>query len=184
MTDKASHSSVGSHETAVLRPHKFDGIQEFDNPMPNWWLTIFFASLTFALGYWAAVHAYGPNVDPGKALTEQLELASQEAAKQSGQLTDALLWNMSRDQAVVNSGKAVYMASCAPCHLPDLAGAIGPNLKDDIWIHGKEPMTILRVITEGVAVKGMPTWGPVLGRQKISEVAAFVLSYHKEPTAK
>jgi cytochrome c oxidase cbb3-type subunit 3 len=148
--------------------------------MPNWWLTILYLSIAFAFVYWAALHVYGPEVFPGQALSRQMELAAQEAAKKSGQLSNAILWGMSRDPKVLESGKAVYLASCAPCHLPDLAGAIGPNLKDQLWIHGAEPMTILRVITEGVGARGMPTWGPVLGRQKISEVTAYLLSFHTE----
>lgn len=167
-------------EEALLRPHQFDGIQELDNPMPNWWLGILFASIAFALGYWAVFHAFGPPVSPGEQLRESMARSAEEAAKQSGQLSSPLLWKMSRDPSVVALGKTVYLGSCAPCHLPDLAGAIGPNLKDQIWIHGGDPMTILRVITEGVAIKGMPTWGPVLGRQKIAEVTAFILSHHEE----
>ncbi len=171
----------GSGE-APVRPHDFDGIQEFDNPMPKWWLFILFTSIVYAFFYWAFLHRYTEERNPGKELTAQMELATQEAAKKAGVLSNPILWSMSRDAAVVKAGKDVYAASCAPCHLPDLAGAIGPNLKDEIWIHGGQPMDILKVITEGVAVKGMPTWGPVLGRQKISEVAAFILSFHQPPT--
>lgn len=180
MSEPTMQRPASEEGLEVLRPHKFDGIQEFDNPMPNWWLAILGTSIAFALGYWAVNHAYGPDIEPGRILMEEMALAAQEAAKQSGQLSDPLLWTMSRDQAVVNNGRAVYATSCAPCHLPDLAGAIGPNLKDNIWIHGGNPMTVLRIITEGVAAKGMPTWGPVLGRQKIAEVAAFIMSHHQE----
>lgn len=166
-------------EETLLRPHQFDGIQELDNPMPNWWLGILFASIAFGLGYWTVMHSGDP-LSPGQKLRESMARSAEDAAKRSGQLSSSLLWKMSRDPSVVASGKTVYLGSCAPCHLPDLAGAIGPNLKDTVWIHGGDPMTILRVITEGVAVKGMPTWGPVLGRQKIAEVTAFILSHHQE----
>jgi cytochrome c oxidase cbb3-type subunit 3 len=180
MSEPTMENTEPQEGLEVLRPHKFDGIQEFDNPMPNWWLAILGTSIAFALGYWAVMHAYGPGIEPGKRLTEEMALAAQEAAKRSGLLTDPLLWKMSQDQAVVNNGRAIYAVSCAPCHLPDLAGAIGPNLKDNLWVHGGNPMAILGIITEGVAAKGMPTWGPMLGRQKIAEVTAFILSYHKE----
>jgi cytochrome c oxidase cbb3-type subunit 3 len=72
------------------------------------------------------------------------------------------------------------MATCAPCHKEDLSGNIGPNLKRQIWLHGGHPTEIVKTITEGVPAKGMLTWGPILGRKKITEVAAFVLSFHKK----
>jgi cytochrome c oxidase cbb3-type subunit 3 len=168
---------------APVRPHDFDGIQELDNPMPNWWLALFIASIAFAFGYWAVLHRYAEETDPGRELSARMEKAAQDAARKAGILNNGILWNMSRDAGVVRAGREVYAISCAPCHLADLAGAIGPNLKDSVWIHGGQPMDIVKVITEGVAAKGMPTWGPLLGRQKIAEVAAFILSVHQPPNA-
>ena len=151
--------------------------------MPNWWLWILGISIAFSFVYWAALHVYGDNQHPGDALTAEMQEAADLAARKSGQLSSPILWKMSRDGAVVAAGRETYLSSCAQCHLPDLAGAIGPNLKDNVWIHGSDPMIIMRVITDGVLEKGMPTWGPMLGRQKIAEVAAFILSHHKEPEA-
>jgi len=71
------------------------------------------------------------------------------------------------------------MASCASCHSDDLNGKIGPNLKDHRWRHGGKPTEVLRTIAEGVPSKGMPAWAPVLGRAKVAEIAAFVMSHHQ-----
>jgi len=180
MSEDDSNPPLDSQGNAPVRPHDFDGIQEFDNPMPNWWLSLLFMSILFAFVYWAVMHRYAEETDPGKELSAQMELATQEAARNAGVLSNPILWGMSRDSNVVKAGKEIYVASCAPCHLLDLAGAIGPNLKDEIWIHGGQPLDIVKVITEGVSVKGMPTWGPILGRQKIAEVTAFILS-HQQP---
>ena len=177
MTERPAHTQEGPSSDAPVRPHEFDGIQEFDNPMPNWWLAILFASVVFAFGYWAALHEYTESQDPGKALVAEMEMSAQEAARKAGVLNNEILWKMSSDASVLRAGKETYLASCAPCHLPDMGGAIGPNLRDEVWIHGGQPMDILNAITEGVAVKGMPTWGPILGRKKISEVAAYILSF-------
>lgn len=181
MSDPGRDLSTDAEGDAPVRPHDFDGIQEFDNPMPNWWLALLVASIVFAFGYWAALHRYGEESDPGRELSARMDKAAQEAARKAGVLSNAILWSMSRDPSVVKAGREVYTTSCAPCHLPDLAGAIGPNLKDAVWIHGDKPMDIIKVITEGVAAKGMPTWGPMLGRQKITEVTAFILSHHPPP---
>lgn len=183
MSEKAPHQPTPTQSALEpVRPHEFDGIREFDKPMPNWWLFTLFASIAFAFLYWALQHAFLQAPDPGESLVRKMQIAAEEAAKKAGVLSDELLWKMSRDPAVVDSGKAIYQTNCAPCHLPDLAGAIGPNLKDNIWIHGKEPLTIVRIITEGVQAKGMPTWGQSLGRQRIADVTAFILSHHAPPT--
>ena len=77
-------------------------------------------------------------------------------------------------------------ANCVAYHLASLRGkgesaaAIGPDLTDTTWIHGGNPTEIHDLITKGVLTKGMPTWGPVLGPKKVTEVTAFILSKHKE----
>ena len=58
--------------------------------------------------------------------------------------------------------------------------AIGPDLTDTAWIHGGRPTEIYATVTNGVLIKGMPTWGPVLGAKKISETVAYILSKHTE----
>lgn len=182
MNESQSKQPQDFSSEAPLRPHEFDGIQEFDKSMPNWWLFTFYATIVFAFAYWAVLHRYGEDTAPGVALTREMELSAQEAARKAGVLNDDILWAMSRNPTVVSAGGQVYRDSCAACHLADLGGAIGPNLKDQVWIHGGRPMDILKIVTEGVGAKGMPTWGPVLGRQKIGEVVAFVLSHHTPPT--
>jgi len=93
---------------------------------------------------------------------------------------------MSRNPAVTTAGRAVYDANCGACHLASLRGkaespvAIGPDLTDNVWVYGGRPVEVHALITKGVLAKGMPTWGPVLGPRKISEVTAFLLSRHRE----
>jgi cytochrome c oxidase cbb3-type subunit 3 len=76
----------------------------------------------------------------------------------------------------VAAGKAVFGQYCVACHGPEAAGLIGPNLTDHAWIHGGTPTAILQTVTAGVAAKGMPSWGPVLGPDKVENVVAFVLT--------
>ena len=83
----------------------------------------------------------------------------------------------------VEAGRATFQSTCASCHHAALTGGIGPNLVDSTWIHGGTPINLLKVVNDGVAAKGMPTWGPVLGGKKVSEVVAFVLSHHTPPAA-
>jgi cytochrome c oxidase cbb3-type subunit 3 len=166
-----------------VRHHTYDGIQEFDNKLPNWWLWTLWLAVMFAVSYWCVGHWWGRVGDPGVTLEQAMQERAMAAAKNAGTLTDDGLWKMSRDPAVVSAGKTTFLTTCAPCHQPDLSGKIGPNLKDNIWIHGGKPTEIVNTITNGVAAKGMPTWGPILGRKRIVEVASFILSYH-DPSEK
>ena len=101
------------------------------------------------------------------------------AAQKSGVIDDDALWKMSLDPQVIAAGKVTFDTTCAACHKPDLTGLIGPNLVDREWIHGGHPMEEMKTITEGNLLKGMPAWGPLLGKQKISELTASIFSHHK-----
>jgi cytochrome c oxidase cbb3-type subunit 3 len=166
-------------ENSGLRPHSYDGIQEYDKRLPGWWLMTLYGAMIFAVFYWAYYEAYGIGATPAQALEARMAENAERAARNSGVIDDDLLWKMSRDPKVTASGKATFEATCAACHKPDMTGQIGPNLLDHEWIHGGTPMSEMKTITEGVLAKGMPSWGPVLGREKISEVTAYIFSKHK-----
>jgi cytochrome c oxidase cbb3-type subunit 3 len=162
-----------------IRAHTFDGIREYDKRLPNWWLWTLYGAIIYAFAYWFYYHFPTQYETSEQRVEKKINAIAVAAAKNSGaDLSDDQLWAMSKDPAVVNAGAMTFQTTCASCHMPDLSGKIGPNLKDNIWVHGGKPTDIIHTITTGVAAKGMPTWGPVLGPAKISEVAAFILSYH------
>lgn len=170
----------------ALRPHSYDGIQEFDKRLPNWWLMTLYVSIVFWVGYWSYYEWL--RVGPTEEQRVEREIAKIEAAKLSSApaIDDASLWKMSRNADFVAAGKATFDANCVACHFASMRGkgenpaAIGPDLTDTKWIHGGKPTQIYDLVTKGVLVKGMPTWGPVLGAKKISEAVAYILSKHKE----
>ena len=166
-----------SHDD-TLRPHVFDGIQEYDKRLPRWWLLTLYGSIAFAAAYWAYYHAYGIGTPPTKALEQEMVANAAAASKKGGVLNDDTLYKMSRDSAVVAAGKTTFDTMCVACHKPDLTGFIGPNLVDHEWIHGGKPMDAFKTVTEGVLVKAMPAWGPMLGKQKTGEVVAYIFSFH------
>ena len=162
-----------------LREHSFDGIQEYDKRLPNWWLWTLYGTIIFAAAYWFYYHFPQEHETSFQRVERTMNEIAVAAAKSSGaELNDDQLWTMSKDSEAVQAGAMTFQTTCASCHMPDLSGKIGPNLKDNIWIHGGKPTDIVHTITTGVAAKGMPTWGPVLGPAKINEVAAFILSFH------
>ena len=169
-----------------VRPHTYDGIQEYDKRLPNWWLMTLYASIVFSVGYWAYYEWFRVGLTGEQQVTR--ELAQIETAKLASApaVDDASLWKMSRNPVFVDAGKATFDANCVACHLASLRGksenpvAIGPDLTDTKWTNGGKPMDIYNVINKGVLVKGMPTWGPVLGAKKISETTAYIMSKHTE----
>lgn len=163
-----------------LREHQFDGIEEFDNHLPNWWLWTFYGACIFSLFYWMYYHGLG--IGPTSREYYEREMAAAAAAKVTVEVTEESLLSLSADTAGVQAGRQVFEQNCVACHGPDgggtLAGAPlpGPNLTDGAWIHGSAPMQIHATITNGVVEKGMLAWGPILGPTKVQQVAAYVLS--------
>ncbi|HTQ31097.1 MAG TPA: cbb3-type cytochrome c oxidase N-terminal domain-containing protein [Opitutaceae bacterium] len=170
----------------TLREHSYDGIQEYNKRLPNWWLLTFYGTIVFSIGYWAVTRQFGPAHSDHARIEADLQRieAAKLAAASTTQLDDATLWKMSLNPVFTDAGRTTFNSTCASCHKESLRGVdeggIGADLRDRQWIHGGRPTDILHTVTNGVPIKGMPTWGPVLGTKKITEVVAYVLSYHQE----
>ena len=168
-----------------IRPHVFDGIQEYDKRLPNWWLNTLYITIVFWVAYWA----YHEWLHLGQSDVQIVESAMARIATErlsEAKLDDASLWQMSQNAAFRDAGKATFDTNCAACHLASMRGksespvAIGPDLTDTSWLHGGKPTEIHQLIMKGVLVKGMPAWESVLGAKKISEATAYILSKHQE----
>jgi cytochrome c oxidase cbb3-type subunit 3 len=169
----------------AIRQHAYDGIQEYDKCLPNWWLYTLYITIIFWVGYWAYYEWF--RVGRSETQIVNAAMAKIEADRLSSvQLDDASLWKMSQNPAFVAAGKAVFETNCVACHFSSMRGkaenpaAIGPDLTDTSWVHGGKPTQVYDLIMKGVLTKGMPTWGPVLGARKIGEVTAYILSKHQE----
>jgi cytochrome c oxidase cbb3-type subunit 3 len=161
-----------------LLEHAYDGIQEYDNPLPTWWKWIFYATILVVPIYlWDPM---GIGVGPGKVKAYEEQMAAFNAAhpKSAGTYTDDQLAAFAKDPAKVEAGKVVFTSYCAACHRPDGGGMIGPNLTDDFWIHGGKPTDIMKTVVEGVLAKGMPNWGKVLKPDQIEGAVAYVQTLH------
>jgi cytochrome c oxidase cbb3-type subunit 3 len=157
-----------------LRAHEFDGIREFDNRLPQWWLWTFYLACIFSLLYWVHYHMLGTGDLPLEAYQKALEAAA--AKNVVAEVSDESLTTLAQDRDAVAAGKEVWTTYCVACHKPDASGLIGPNLTDRFWLHGGRPVDIHRVITKGVIEKGMAPWETILGPTRIQQVAAFVLT--------
>ena len=164
-----------------IRHHVFDGIAEYDRRLPNWWLMTLYAGIIFAILYWMVTQHFARSNDETRLAAEMQRIEAEKIASSATALDDATLWKMSRNPVFVDAGRATFQSTCASCHNAALTGGIGPSLVDEVWIHGGAATDVLKSVNDGVAAKGMPTWGPVLGGKKVSEVVAFILSKHAAP---
>lgn len=160
-----------------LLDHDYDGIHEYDNPMPRWWLASLWGTVIFAV-------LYALNVIPGLG-SGRGRIAEYEAAVAVGDslraahdpvatITEAELLAVAADPAKRAEGQATFATTCSPCHAADGGGSIGPNLTDGFWIHGGRPLQILAIVNNGVLEKGMPAWGQTLNPEAVIAVAAYV----------
>jgi cytochrome c oxidase cbb3-type subunit 3 len=163
MKQKANRDQLLGHADEA------DGIEEYDNALPDWWLGLFWFTII-----WAAAYALHYHVIADRS--QEKHLASELAAAEARWPVVALPAEFVATPKLAAAGQAVYQTNCMACHGADLEGGIGPNLRDEIWIHGGDPKQVLATVNEGVAAKGMPTWGPILGPEKVRQVAAYVLS--------
>lgn len=159
--------------------HAYDGIEEYDNHLPNWWLVTLYGAMVFALVYW--FHYQVLHTGPSLAQSYETSVAADrraaaDRARRAGAMTDESLVALSRDPATVQAGRGVFAQSCVACHAANGGGGIGPNLTDSAWLHGNRPTQMLTTVNEGVLTRGMPAWGPQLGLDRVQAVTAYVMT--------
>lgn len=165
-----------------LLEHEYDGIREYDNPLPRWWVIILWVSVVWSVIYLANVIP-GVGEGPGRAQNYENEMAAArerfgdpKAAAQAGAVDDSTVRAVLADAGRVAEGRQVFTTYCAACHREDLGGSIGPNLTDEYWLHGARPSQVHATVTNGVLDKGMPAWAGVLRPDQVTAVSAYVLS--------
>ena len=158
-----------------LLEHEYDGIQEADNPLPKWWVQLFLICVVFAVVYTPLVHVF--NLLPKDYLASDIAQAAMVAEQREAELVASGFY----DKDPVAAGKKYFGTFCVSCHGTYGEGGIGPNLTDNFWIHGPEEVNITTTIMNGVAAKGMPTWGPILGERKIKMLTAYVMTLWQTP---
>ncbi len=159
-----------------LLEHSYDGIQEYDNPLPRWWLAIFWACIIFTPLYILFFH-FGPGMLELERYDEAMMLATENqmaAILAMGEINEGTLVDLMDDPSMMNGGKKVFTGKCATCHGMFGEGGIGPNLTDAYWLHGGQLMDIYRTVREGVPAKGMLAWERQLRPAELLAVSAYV----------
>jgi len=166
--------------------HSYDGIEEYDNPLPRWWFMLFVGTVVFALGYLALYPGLGnwkgllPGYEDGWTQVKEWQREMDKADEQYGPLYAKYaampVEDVAKDPQALKMGGRLFASNCSVCHGSDAKGAYGfPNLTDDDWLWGGEPETIKTTILHGRQA-AMPAWKDVIGEEGIRNVAGYVRS--------
>lgn len=166
--------------------HSYDGIEEYDNPLPRWWFMLFVGTVVFALGYLALYPGLGnwkgllPGYEDGWTQVKEWQREMDKADEQYGPLYAKYaampVEEVAKDPQALKMGGRLFASNCSVCHGSDAKGAYGfPNLTDDDWLWGGEPETIKTTILHGRQA-AMPAWKDVIGEEGIRNVAGYVRS--------
>ena len=163
-----------------------DNLQELNNPLPRWWLGMFYISIVFGLGYLALFPGLGSYAGvlnwTSKQQYETERAVADQALKPMFDRYAALdIPTLAKDADAHAIGQRLFLNNCSQCHGSDAGGQRGfPNLRDTDWLWGGAPETIEQTITNGRQA-AMPAWGPILGEQGVHEVVNYVLSLSGSP---
>jgi cytochrome c oxidase cbb3-type subunit 3 len=174
-----------SKETNLILGHsaESDGIEEYDNPLPDWWVGLFWFTIVWAIGYGLWYHAIADRSQV-KRLADEMAAAQAAFPAQGSGGEAAAVAALEVTPEAVAAGGAVFAQNCVACHGANLQGGIGPSFLDAEWIHGGQAEDIVGVITNGVLEKGMVRWQGILSPEQINQVAAYVISKHSEATGR
>ncbi|HVI03944.1 MAG TPA: cbb3-type cytochrome c oxidase N-terminal domain-containing protein [Enhygromyxa sp.] len=156
-----------------LLDHDYDGIREFDNPLPKWWVYLFYGCIVFAAVYVPYYH-FGPGALPREQWADDMtQWWEQHPAPKLASATE--LEAMAADPGFVAAGQSIYAVRCIACHAADGGGLVGPNLTDEFTIYGQQRDQIVGVVYHGTK-NGMLAWKDQLSLTEIYQVSAFVHS--------
>lgn len=162
--------------------HDFDGIVELNNPLPRWWLWLFWICIFFAVGYLLLYPGFGNMQGYHQWSSERAWQAEKEKFNmQYGPIfqayLDTAIPELAKDEKAMEIGKRLFSNHCAICHGADARGMFGfPNLMEGTWIYGGTPDDIKATIMYG-RQGVMPAMGKVIQKEEsINELVAYVLS--------
>lgn len=178
---------VGEESTeAKTTGHEYDGIEEYDNPLPRWWFYMFLLTFIFSAVYlviYPGLGSYkgiewkdtGAWTSVGELRGDQAE-AEKVYAETYGVYSKMPIEELARNPDALKMGFRLFVNNCAVCHGSDGGGNPGfPNLTDKDWLYGGTPDKILETLNHGRKA-AMPAWSALLGEKGIAETTEYVLS--------
>lgn len=172
----------GEEKAPETTGHVWDGdLTEYNKPLPRWWLVLFVLTVVFGVAYLLLYPGLGNFAGARKwTQIEQYEQQSREAdavlARTFSPYEKKSVQELEVDPLAVRYGRSLFLNNCAGCHGSDAGGAPGfPNLTDKDWLWGGAPDTVLASVQNG-RTGVMPGWAPILGKQGVENVLAYVMS--------
>lgn len=160
--------------------HNYDGIEEYDNPLPAWWFWGFIITVIFGAVYLT----FYPGLGAFKGVLgwssqgqweQEVDKAEATMGKIYADFAATPIEQLAADPRALKMGRRIFNNNCAVCHGVGGVGANGfPNLTDNDWLYGGEPETIKLSIVKG-RQGAMPAWGAVLGDEGVANVTQYVL---------
>jgi cytochrome c oxidase cbb3-type subunit 3 len=165
----------------------YDGIEEYDSPLPRWWLWMFIGTIAFSVVYFALYPGLGNFAGLlGWSQRGQYDAEVREAQAEFGPIYAAYtakpIEEVARDPKALRIGERLFANNCTSCHGADAQGGVGyPNLTDNDWLFGGDPQTIKTTILNG-RMGVMPAFAPALGGEEhVQNVIQYVLSLSGRP---
>ncbi len=169
-------------QTDETMGHVWDeDLQEYNNPLPRWWLILLYITVVFGLVYLLLYPGLGSFKGLlGWSQKSQYESEVVAAARQFGPLYEkyaaSSIESLAENAEAMKTGGRLYSTYCSQCHGSDARGAVGfPNLRDNAWLYGGDPQAIKTSILNGRNGM-MPAWAQPLGEQGVFLVTEYVRS--------
>jgi len=202
-----SQRETDEHSGVETTGHEWDGIKELDNPLPRWWLYVFYGCIAVAAIYWVlmpawpGIHGYTKGVlgaSDRAEVARQLQALQAQRGAEGAKLKTVSLEEIERDPELqayaLAAGQSVFGDNCATCHGTGGAGSKGyPNLRDDVWLWGGSLEDIRHTIEVGVRsghpqarTSQMPAFGrdQMLSGQQIGDLTEYVVALSRRPANK
>lgn len=179
---RMSTARMAAGQKAEVMGHVWDeNLEEYNNPLPQWWMWLFYITIVFGLAYLVLYPGLGSFPGMLKWSSQSQYDAEQSAAKATFEPIYAKYAAMpipavAADPQGREIGQRLFLNYCAQCHASDARGGKGfPNLTDNDWLYGGDPDTIVATITNG---RGgiMPAWGTIVGAEGVEDLAHYVKS--------
>lgn len=177
-------------DNAPSTGHEYDGIEELENPLPRWWVMMFWMTIVFGLGY-MVLYGYG-NYDgvltvevDGKPVTwtsanqwkAEVQAFDAKVAPIFAKYSSTPIEDLAKDEEALQTGHRLFKSYCSVCHGTNAQGAMGfPNLTDNDWLYGGKPENIKQTITLGRQGVMAPHIDILGGKEGVENMAQYVRS--------
>ena len=168
-----------TEESSLDLGHDYDGIRELNNRLPGWWLYGFYGCILFAGVYlyrFHVSHTAPSSIQEYEQSVVRAESQLKEFIKKQGDAVDETNVKLLTGAEDLAAGKALFVKSCAACHLESGAGIVGPNLTDDYWLHGNDIKSMFKVVRYGI--NAMPAWQTQMSNKQIAQVSSYIKTLH------